>query len=409
MDQQTAQQLLLDCLRTEAKERENVWMGGLTFSDWEIILQQANKHKLAPLLYHKLHTLRINLPADISQRLQFVYLQSAARNTYIYHKLSEVLDVLQKEGIPCIVLKGAHLAETMYESIALRPMADIDLLVRPEDLAKTQQYLIKTGHLALNSDLPLDIHWSIERLLIQVHRNMNTVWKRAQPARIAGSEALALAPEDLLVHLCLHLSVHHLFQGRGLRSLWDIRATIAYYSCQLKWEQITNTVNEWGICAPLYLTLVLAKELVGARIPDDVLEDLKPQSLEPPIKQWALQQIFQKPAEMFSLSPCFWQLWMPGSAGKKVVTFRKLLFPPPKVVSQAYPSSFGSIRNYFYYLVRLKDHILPYTRALWHIFTHDEDMIALLQQQQRNLAMGEWLVSEIHTQRKKVFDFQHKT
>jgi hypothetical protein len=57
-------------------------------------------------------------------------LYSALRNMRRCHELSKVLRILQNDGIPVIVLKGAALAEVVYGNIALRSMSDVDLLVK---------------------------------------------------------------------------------------------------------------------------------------------------------------------------------------------------------------------------------------------------------------------------------------
>jgi len=59
---------------------------------------------------------------------------------YIYYQeLSDVLKQLQRGGIEVIVLKGAYLAKTVYQSEALRVIGDMDLLVKPADLSKAEK------------------------------------------------------------------------------------------------------------------------------------------------------------------------------------------------------------------------------------------------------------------------------
>ena len=135
-----------------------------------------------------------------------------ARNMNLYHELSHVLTVLRHDDIPVIVLKGAHLAEIVYENIALRPMCDVDLLVKKEDLTRVQRKLLETGYSPFTNRLLLDIHWHLENSMTDLPVDMDMIWERAQPAFIAGVKVLVLSPEDLLLHLCLHLGFHHFFQ-----------------------------------------------------------------------------------------------------------------------------------------------------------------------------------------------------
>ncbi len=394
MDQHTAITLLCDCLNIDTCETKAARLKQLSTSDWVETLQQSNKHGVTPLLYQRLQTagLSPDIPADILLRLRKIYLTSTARNMRLYHELSKLLAVLQKNAIPIIVLKGAYLAEIVYGNIALRPMSDVDLLVKKQDLARSQQKLLQAGFSPRNSRLVLDLHWCIENSLTDFI-DMEKIWENAQPAVVAGVEVLVLSPEDLIVHLCLHLAFHHLFRVAGLRSLCDIRETIKYYSPQIEWQQIRSRAREWGVSNVVCLPLLLARDMIGARIPDDVMEDFKPERLDLQLKTWAMEQIFHEPDDISSISPYFCQLWKPGSFREKLISFRKLLFPSPEFVSQRYPAPFGSIRNYLYYLIRLKDHVIPYIRVLWRILSRDKEMASLIKRQNRDIAMRKRLLS----------------
>ncbi len=146
-------ELLCYCLSMETETIKTDRLEQLSTSEWERLLQQADRHGVTPLLYHRLKTLGsdANIPVSILQRLRKTYLTSAARNVHLYHELSNVLAVLQKADIPVIVLKGAHLAEIVYGNIALRPMSDTDLLIKRQDLARSQQKLLETGYLPRNN------------------------------------------------------------------------------------------------------------------------------------------------------------------------------------------------------------------------------------------------------------------
>jgi hypothetical protein len=132
---------------------------------------------------------------------------------------------------------------------------------------------------------------------------------------------------------------------------------------------------------------------VGAKVPDYVLEDLKSHGFDPRVRTWAIKQIFDGEGDTLSLSPYFWQIWEPGSFREKITLLGKLLAPSPETVSQKYPVPFGSPRNYLYYMVRLKDHFVLYTRATRRILNRDQEMAILIKRQNRNINMREWLAS----------------
>ena len=58
----------------------------------------------------------------------------------------KLLKLFQNNDIEVIALKGAHLAEAVYASPALRRMNDIDLLVKPVDLPEIERIMTKNGY-----------------------------------------------------------------------------------------------------------------------------------------------------------------------------------------------------------------------------------------------------------------------
>ena len=231
--------LLIECLGVEGGSSRIDELKCLTFSDWETVIQLSLRHQIAPIVYQCLKKcgLAAYVPADVFQLLREIYLHNAVRNTRRLHELSKVLKVLKEEDITVIVLKGAHLAEVVYKKIGMRSMSDVDLLFRKEDLSRAQKKLMAKGYIPYCRRLPLDIHWNIDLSIAHLNIDIDKVWERARPAFIGEVEVLVLCPEDLLLHLCTHLSFHHAsFQFAGLRTFCDIRESIWHYNGQIEWE-----------------------------------------------------------------------------------------------------------------------------------------------------------------------------
>ncbi len=130
--------------------------GGL---DWDILLQVAHGEALAPLLYEIVRDQDL-VPSAIEQELRHAYHQNACRNTLLLDELGNVLRHLAVEGVKVILLKGAALAELVYGNIAVRPMSDLDLLIRLQDLPPARmrcgawQAASRLGDLGLQHDRP---------------------------------------------------------------------------------------------------------------------------------------------------------------------------------------------------------------------------------------------------------------
>ena len=285
-------ELLLDCLRAVPDKMHNGGCESLSGSDWDVFMMAAGRHGIAPLLYHHLSTshLDMRIPDRVMETLRKAYLENAARNMGLYHKLGMLLEHLRRENIPVIVLKGAHLAALVYGNIALRTMSDVDILVHQEDVVRagdkmlemgytpTQQYRPITScnhHFAYglpNRELFVEVHWTILSSAYPFDIDINGQWERSRSAIIAGVEVSILCPEDILLYLCLHAS-KHLF-GMGLKHLCDIFETIRHYGEEIDWRQAKLRIDQWGIGKSAYLTLRLARELLGASVPDELMKTI---------------------------------------------------------------------------------------------------------------------------------------
>ena len=56
------------------------------------------------------------------------------RNVRMMHLLERIAAKFNDADVPLIVLKGGALNLTVYERLDQRPMDDLDLLIRPEDI-----------------------------------------------------------------------------------------------------------------------------------------------------------------------------------------------------------------------------------------------------------------------------------
>ena len=185
----------------------------------------------------------------------------------LYNELQTVLKAFnfKAAGIDVIVLKGAFLAELVYENIGLRAIGDVDLLVKKEDLGKVKRVLIHLGYQALPTrwgerlnelwetewaeerhftkanNVDIDVHWYIQDRVDPFQIDIADLWEHAQPVVLAGVETLMLAPEDQLLHLCLHLERH--MRNKGAVSFkWycDIAAVIGHYRTAIDWTHLVQ-------------------------------------------------------------------------------------------------------------------------------------------------------------------------
>lgn len=293
--------LLCSCARTHIDEdtKNRVEETLSKNLNWDYIVQKAKDQGIAPLLYRLLSKNggERQPPVEIIASLRKIFDRNIGRNMLLYQELNQILKTFREENVQVIVLKGALLAETVYPNIALRPMFDIDLLIRLEDLPKVRQLVENLGyhHCTVEGKLldeafigrsiylkqfMLHIHWNLvnqERYERVTSVDIDAMWRRAKPVKIAGSEGLTFSPEDMLLYLCLHLSIHHVLNG--LIRFCDINEVIKFYDGQIDWEQLTINAQRFKLQRPIYHALFFTRELLGTPIPQDVLTELKPSKI----------------------------------------------------------------------------------------------------------------------------------
>jgi hypothetical protein len=414
MDQHRTNELLLYCLRMDSDETRTARLEELSSSDWKAIIQESARHGVTLLLYHRLKTFHpgIYIPTDVVQRLRQSYLQSASRNLRLYHELGKVLEILRHENIPVIALKGAHLAELVYGNIALRPMGDVDLLVHKDDLIRVEAALLRIGLTPLdrnrvigkdnrhfgyvqpNRGLHVEIHWNILASMYPFNIDIDGQWERSRPVLIAGAEVSVLCPEDLLLHLCLHNS-EHTFE-MGIRSICDISEAICHYSEEIGWKNLLLRARQWSIEKCVYLTLKLARELLGAFVPDDLLETIKPNDFDEHFMAIAMKQIFPNgigTSHGLPLSSNISQLWGSKRLLDKMKILFKTTFQSPEVMTLTYPPPPNSLRIYFYYPVRIIDLFKRYGPTVLRLLRHDQDILVRTSRRNEVTALKDWLMS----------------
>ena len=275
--------LLLLCARTQLTPQQNNELEVLLKQplDWQHILDQSATHRLTPLLFY--HLKNLELPPHIYTILEKTYTYTAFHNMVYLAELNTILD----QGIKIIVLKGPHLAETVYGNIALRPFSDMDLLIQRADIEKLDQKLIKLGYISSDKsfyknchfhlpytkkgkvNIHLEIHWAFVDKFILHRIDMDKI--------LAATTDKYLPCELNILYLILHLEKHAFFnklifqtkrpqewiftKPLGNQLLWytDLYELISKNNPD--WKKIVTLSKEWKIEQILYRNIIILNNL----------------------------------------------------------------------------------------------------------------------------------------------------
>jgi hypothetical protein len=229
--------------------------------DWSEVLRLAFESRTASLLAYTLAPVFPSGRVPEPQRdiLKKFFLETTQKNLRIRHSLNVIISRLAERGIEAIVLKGADLAFSIWPHMATRQMHDIDIVVPVDRVNEAMDVLLRLGYQTTRDELSIEWHLKhtkeISALVeprsgieVEIHYRFFTpnprikidespFWKHTNAKDFGGVSAKVLADDELLVLLCLHVSVGHFLQD-NIRSLLDIKLLIEARGSELDHAKI---------------------------------------------------------------------------------------------------------------------------------------------------------------------------
>jgi hypothetical protein len=255
--------------------------GGL---DWERMWDLGNRHDVLPLLAESLpRAAGAAVPADWLERATRRRHVTLLRNGRMAEALGQVLDGFEAAGVPAIPVKGLVVAEELYGSLAARGAADLDVLVRPSDLAAGRKVLAELGYwqreLTFTAlvhefhDPPYFVGTGNQAVRLELHRDLwadrffrsdaDGLWARSRNGTLLGRPVRLLSLEDTL----LHLAIHRTRSALRLRWLCDIAELVRRHGGDLDWDAVVDRADRSGARTATWMVLSLAERFLGASPP----------------------------------------------------------------------------------------------------------------------------------------------
>ncbi len=320
----------------------------LSPDDWRLLASAARREGVAPLLYRILEEQKsrktegqtrtgqrpsapllpcppaplLRVPADVRADLRQAYYAATARNLLLYRELSRILTALSP--IPVVILKGAALAATLYPSIGLRSMGDLDLLATEDRLAEAVARLKALGyvqphpemtaglnalaghhvHLQGGQDLRLavELHWTLvggrhdwRCPSLPWFWSQTEEWKMEEgrgkleggneipsstlhfPSLRLGSgqaSTFQLTPTARLLYLSAHLMLQHGEARSPLRWFYDIHLLVTREGQRMDWDELVVRARQFHWAPALRAALAGAAARFATPLPAGLLESL---------------------------------------------------------------------------------------------------------------------------------------
>lgn len=397
-------ELLLSCLRDDPPDIKIAGLRCFQDYDWDALLHASHRNKTTPILYYTLSPFfsDIRVPAQIQQKLRETYHRAAARNMRVYQQLLKLVRIFNNEGISVILLKGAHLAGLVYGNVALRPMGDLDLLVRNLDLLRVSELLVEHGYSASKEDvgcaqehlppfkkddsLSIEIHFNIVSPPFSQKFDVEELWQRARKESIQGVNVLTLCPEDLFLHLCVHACIHHGFDN-GIMPFVDITRTLERCQKEIDWDKVLIRGRQWGVIRCVYVMLALSEKMLGLTVSEHVRMKITPDFSDFDAIASAEELVFGKAAPMASNVA---RLFGNDSWSDKFKLLIRRAFPPAESMFIRDPRARNPLSLYLMYFYRIRSLLKRYGKGMWLAMLNDKDKSASFGIQNKRNRLKDW-------------------
>jgi hypothetical protein len=374
--------------------------------NWQTLMADSGKLGVQPLLYRHLSQSEFSghIPSAAMASFENAYRWQSMRNLCLYGLIEQLLSAFEDIGITVVPLKGAFLARSIYPDSALRPMADIDLLCREEDEGLLRARLAEVGfhqkagpvraklaelgfaknvaypsffherffavdkgcHLNpfYRSSSTIEVHFSIFPSVPHGFMHMKPVWDRVGLLTTDGHSSGALALDDLILYLCLHLMRHIRYGQCRLYWFCDIHEVLAQHGDAIQWERLFRTAAELGVTDQMHSIFLLLNRYWNSDVPE----------MQGHIKELSMATILQRQllrnreeSHKALIRTHFHKLVAlldtPGWR-ERIYFFWRLLFPSRENLIRRYQPQ-SSMRLYLSYLVHP---VLAVKRAMESLF-----------------------------------------
>jgi hypothetical protein len=246
---------------------------------------------LLPMLYRRLRLEDWSHPK--LPILKGVYMRSWYANRLAFTDAAQALQILESEGLPTMVLKGAVLAIDHYQDAGARPMADVDVLIPHDACNRAVSALEAKGwtrvepvmygevHLMSPRGAFCDLHWALQPELEPPEgpmRSADDFWSSAIDFEIEGVKTLRPSQSDLLVHGC----VHGARWADGTHIIWLADTAVLLSTSVIDEGRLLAQSEKRRCLLAVSETLRYARDILNTPAPGSILERFE--AARPPLR-----------------------------------------------------------------------------------------------------------------------------
>ncbi len=126
----------------------------LSNTDMYELYEISSEHDMDSIIFPEIKKIYTGKIPEIWEKS---YIRTRNRIQFMIDKLTEVAEMLNKQGIPIVALKNGGIAIALMDDLAKCPMGDIDTLVKKDDFIKAHKFFVDMGfHFKFRSDFEFE-------------------------------------------------------------------------------------------------------------------------------------------------------------------------------------------------------------------------------------------------------------
>jgi hypothetical protein len=316
----------------------------LSAMNWAEFAKLARRHQVEPLVHA---TLSRCAPQVIGADTRRRALLMSARSLRHANELIRLNRAFVENKLDLIHLKGILLSLRLFGEAGMRHVRDIDLLVRPQDLAVANRLLRTLGydgplskplaqrlmpslshdhHLAYrhpDSQISVELHW---RFYLWRQEEVAELWSHRETTNWMGSDLTQLDSKALLLVLCAHGSGH---RWSHLKWLADVARLLAE---RRDFDASVSLAKRLKLTRPLAQAALLSHWLFGIELQDELCELIQEERSCAELAKTALKAM-QLEARQTRGRTRHWRYFMRLRAASRGFTREPIEFKPSNPVN----------------------------------------------------------------------------
>jgi hypothetical protein len=364
--------------------------------DWERDLENARAHHVHFFAYLHINTC-LGVPDHLLSNLRKEFLAAVRMAELRREQAAELLGTLAGKSISVMPLKGLWLAEHVYEEPAVRPMHDLDILVKKQEQGTAVDVLQQLGYQEVGRGdakhrffqhpswpLPVELHVRVDNE-VQGGLDPDSIWENATPSTTAGQPCLAPSLDDLILILTSHILIHR-FGYFPLRCLLDLALVLRQAGPALDLYRILSRARSLNMVKGTGLLLDMAGTLAGLEKEVDFPPDFRP---PPALLNEAWRLVLEHGAFRAQPPDTLGQVAKARNWLERISLLKNRLFLPPNELASYFPWANNPGMRPLALLARAHYLLRLYAGMVWRLARRDSRMVNALDiadQRQRLIA-----------------------